>query len=88
MRAEQQYQEALTGARRKAGQERDRVLGEARKQANDLVGAARGQAKSKLEQAREAAVRAADAELASLKGQVGPVASLLVEKLTKTKVGL
>lgn len=87
-RAEQEYQVALVSARRKASSERDRVLTEARKQANDIVSAARTQAKSKMEQSREGAVRTAESELASLKGQVGSVASLLVEKLTKTRVGL
>ncbi len=87
-RAEQEYKDALVGARRKASAERERVLTEARKQANDLVGAARAQAKIKLEQSREGAVRAAETDLAALRGQVGSVASMLVEKLTRTKVGL
>lgn len=87
-RDEQAYLDALAGARRKAAAERDRILSEARGQANDIVGGARAQAKTKLEQARDAAARAAETELAGLKGQVGGVASLLVEKLTNTKVGL
>lgn len=87
-RDEQAYLESLASARRKAAAERERVLSGARVQANEVIGAARAQAKTKLEQARESAARSAEAELANLKGQVGGVASLLVEKLTKTKVGL
>jgi F0F1-type ATP synthase membrane subunit b/b' len=87
-RDEQAYVEAVAGIRRKASAERDRVLTEARGQANEVIGAARGAAKTKLEQAREAAARSAESEIANLKGQVNGVASLLVEKLTKTKVGL
>ena len=87
-RDEQQYRDALVAARRKASAERDRVLGEARKTANDAIAVARSQSKSKLEVARDAAIKSAEAEINSLRGQVGGVASLLVEKLTKTKVGL
>jgi|GEM_PF-475479 len=87
-RDEQQYRDALVAARRKASQERDRVLGDARKVSNDAVTAARSQSKSKLEVAREAALKSAEAEINNLKSQVGGVASMLVEKLTKTKVGL
>jgi F-type H+-transporting ATPase subunit b len=87
-RDEQAYVDAVAAVRRKAMAERDRVLGEARTQANGVVSGARAQAKQKLEQAREAAARSAEAELSSLKGQVGSVASLLVGKLTNTKVGL
>ncbi len=87
-RDEAQYREALTAARRKASAERDRVLGEGRRAANDAVTEARLQSKSKLEIARDSAVKSAAAEINTLKGQVGGVASLLVEKLTKTKVGL
>ena len=87
-RNEQQYSEGLTAARRKASLERDRVLGEARKAANESVAAARAQSKTKLEQARDAAVKSAEAELTALKGQVASVSAMLVEKLTKTKVGL
>ncbi len=85
---ELRYAEALVAARRKASAERDRVLGDARKAANDTVAGARAQAKTKLEQARDAAQKLAESELTSLKGQVNSMASLLVEKLTKTKVGL
>ena len=87
-RDEKHYSDALLVARRRAAQERDRMLGDARKAANESVAAARSQSKSKLEQARDSAVRSAEAELGALKGQVAGVASLLVEKLTKTKVGL
>ncbi len=87
-RDEQQYRDALVSARRKANAERDRVLGDARKVANDSVASARSQSKSKLEQARDAAAKSAESEITALKAQVGGMASLLVEKLTKTKVGL
>lgn len=87
-RNEQEYQDAILRARRKAAAERDRVLTDARKQASDLTAAARAQTKTKLEQAREGAAKNAEAELASLNSQVGSVAALLVEKLTKTRVGL
>jgi len=87
-RDEAQYRDALTAARRKASAERDRVLGEARKVANDSITEARAHSKSKLEVARDAAVKSAETEIGSLRGQVGGVAALLVEKLTKTKVGL
>jgi F-type H+-transporting ATPase subunit b len=87
-REEQQHAEAIVAARRRAAQERERVLAEARKSANESVAAARVQSKSKLELARDTAIGSAEAELASLRGQVGSVSSLLVEKLTKTKVGL
>lgn len=87
-RNEQQYRDALVSTRRKAGLERERVLGDARKAANDAVMAARSQSKTKLEQARDSALKSADAELNSLRGQVGAMSALLVEKLTKQKVGL
>jgi len=87
-RAEQEHKEAFAAARKRVVLERDRILGEGRKAASDLVASARQQSKTKLEQAREAATRTSEAELASLKGQVGTMASMLVEKLTKTRVGL
>lgn len=87
-RDEQQYAEGISAARRRAAQDREQLLAEARKSANESVAAARGQSKTRLEQARDSALRSADAELGALRGQVGPVAALLVEKLTKTKVGL
>lgn len=87
-RAEQDYAAALVAVRKKAAAERERVLAEARAQANSVVSAARTQAKSKLEQARESALRSAEAELTSLRSQVSGVSAALVEKLTKTKVGL
>lgn len=87
-RNEQQYRDALVAARKKAGSERERVLGDARKAANDTVSAARAQSKSTLEQARDAAVKTSEAEIGSLRGQVGSMSALLIEKLTKQKVGL
>ncbi len=87
-RAEGEYAEALAAARKRAAAERDRLLLEARSQAGDKMSAARRAAKMKLERAREAAARAAESDLGSLRGQVGSVAALLVEKLTKTRVGL
>ena len=87
-RAEQDYTLALAAVRKKAAVERERVLVEARAEANTVVGAARSAAKTKLEQSRESAQRAAEAELSSLRSQVSSVSGMLVEKLTKTKVGL
>lgn len=87
-RVELEYQEALKKTRALAAVERERILVEARKEANDLVDSARHSAKAKLDTAREASARSFDADLASLKSQVGSVSALLVEKLTKTKVGL
>lgn len=87
-RDELQYRDALVAARRKAALERERVLAEARKTSNDAITSARGQSKTKLEQARDAAMKSAESEITALKGQVGGMAALLVEKLTKTKVGL
>src|SRR5262245_59649556 len=62
-RSEQEHRDALVNARRRAAGERDKVLAEARKSANETVAAARAQAKTKLEQARESAQRSAEAEL-------------------------
>jgi F-type H+-transporting ATPase subunit b len=87
-RAEQDYSAALIAVRKKAALERERVLLDARNQANTVVGAARSAAKTKLEQARESAQRSAEAELASLRSQVSSVSGMLVEKLTSKKVGL
>jgi F0F1-type ATP synthase membrane subunit b/b' len=87
-RAEQDYKDALSVARKKAAQERDRVLLGARAQAAEAVGVARQQAKARLEQSREASARAAELDLNGLKSQVGSVASLLIERLTKARVGL
>jgi F0F1-type ATP synthase membrane subunit b/b' len=87
-RDEANYQEAIVAVRRKAMAERERLLGDARKSANDIVASAREQSKTKLEQARESTMKFAEAEINSLKGQVNSMAALLVEKLTKTKVGL
>ncbi|MGZ3650748.1 MAG: F0F1 ATP synthase subunit B family protein [Bdellovibrionota bacterium] len=87
-RSEKEVQDAIAAARKKAALERERVLAEARAAANELIAAARSAAKTKLEQARESAQKSAEGELAGLRGQVSGMASLLVEKLTKTKVGL
>lgn len=81
-------QEALSAARKGALGERETVLAKARKEASDSVSVARGKAKQRLDLAREASARSAEAELAALKAQVPGVSALLVEKLTKTKVGL
>lgn len=87
-RLEQQYQDSIVSARRRAFAERDRILADARKQASETVANARQAAKSKLEQTREAAQKSYENEFASLKAHVGSVTSMLVEKLTKTRVGL
>jgi len=86
--AEREYQDSLSSARKRMLAERDRILGEARKTASDIVASAREQSKTKLDGAREAAARSSESEIASLKGQVGSMADLLVQKLTKTRVGL
>ncbi len=87
-RLEGLYQEALGAARRRASGERDILLAAARKKSTDLTAEARSQAKIKMETAREQAARSAENDLNGLKSQVGPISSLLVEKLMKTKVGL
>jgi F-type H+-transporting ATPase subunit b len=87
-RAEQDYAAALVVARKGAALDRERALAEARAAANQTVGAARLQAKQKLERAREAAQVSAKLELESLRGQVAGISGALVEKLTKTRVGL
>lgn len=85
---EAQYQEALSGVRKRAFTEREGVLNGARKQGTELIAQARGQAKAKLEQARDASARLAETELASLKPQASPISALLVNKLMNNKVGL
>ena len=87
-RLETQYKEAMATSRKKAAGERDALLVAARKEASAVVAQARVKAKEKIEQAREGAAKSADSELAGLKSQVGAISSLLVEKLTHTKVGL
>lgn len=87
-RLETEYQEVLSAARKRAAVEREALLAGARKQSTDAVAAARAQAKTKLEQAREAAAKSSEAEFAGLKGQVGSISSLLVNKLMNNKVGL
>jgi F-type H+-transporting ATPase subunit b len=87
-RLEAEYQEVLSAARKRANSERESLLAAARKQGSEDVAAARAQAKVKLEQAREAAEKSSAAEFAGLKGQVGSISSLLVNKLMSNKVGL
>jgi F-type H+-transporting ATPase subunit b len=87
-RLETQAQEALSAARKKAFAEREAILSVARKDANDLVAKAREQAKGKLDGAREAAAKSANAEIANLKPQVASISGMLVQKLMNTKVGL
>lgn len=87
-RLEAQYQESLSAVRKKAQAERETLLTGARGESTKLVSAAREKAKARVEQAREAAARNAEAELTSLKAQVGSISSLLVEKLAQTKVGI
>jgi F0F1-type ATP synthase membrane subunit b/b' len=87
-RLESEYQEGLMGARRKAAAERDVLLAEARKQGAETVAHARAQAKTKLEQAREAAAKSAESELTGLRAQVSPISAALVNKLMNNKVGL
>jgi F-type H+-transporting ATPase subunit b len=83
-----QYQEVLSAARKKAFAEREALLATARKLGSDQVSAAREEAKVKLDQAREASEKSSEAELSGLRGQVGSISGLLVDKLMNTKVGL
>lgn len=85
---EAQYQDALTAARKKAFAEREVALAAARKLGADQISVAREEAKVKLDQARAAAAKSSEAELAGLKAQVGPISGMLVDKLMNTKVGL
>lgn len=87
-RLEQAREETLLAARKRAGAQRDAVLAQARKEANELVSKARDEAKQKLEKSRESAQKSSETELASLKAQVGGLSSMLVQKLTNTRVGL
>jgi F0F1-type ATP synthase membrane subunit b/b' len=87
-RLEQEREASLVAARKKAFAHRDSVLVQARKEANDTVSRARDEAKSKLDKSRELAQKSAESELSNLKTQVGGLSTMLVEKLTKTRVGL
>jgi F-type H+-transporting ATPase subunit b len=87
-RLEAEYRDVLSAARKRAGGERESLLAAARKQGAETVASARAQSKAKLEQAREAAAKSSESELAGLKGQVGSISSLLVDKLMSNKVGL
>jgi len=88
LRAEAEYGASMSAARKKAAVERERLLLEAREQANEIVGVARAQAKTKLDQARESNLHASELELSAMRTHVGEVSAMLVEKLTKTKVGI
>lgn len=88
LRLEQERDAALSAARKKAASHRDSVLAGARKDATATVASAREEAKMKLEKTRESAQKGAESELNSLKSQVGGLSTMLVEKLTKTQVGL
>ena len=87
-RLESEHQEKIAAARKQAAIEREKILAEARKSAAAVVATARDQAKAKLEGAREASASEAKKDLDGLRAQISPFASLLVEKLMKTKVGL
>lgn len=87
-RLEADYQNALAAARKRANAEREELLAKTRKESSDAVAAARAQSKIKLEQARESAARSSEAELSGLRGQVGSISALLVNKLMNNKVGL
>lgn len=87
-RLEQDYQEKISAARKRAGAERDQLLVAARKDGNEIIARAREEAKTKLEQSRTQSEKEAGGELATLRGQVDAVAGQLVQKLTHTKVGL
>jgi len=85
---EAQYQEVLSGARKRAYAEREVLLVAARKEGTEQVAASREKAKIKLEQARASAVKSSEVELAGLESQVAPISAMLVDKLMNTKVGL
>jgi F0F1-type ATP synthase membrane subunit b/b' len=87
-RLEAQYAEAWAAMKKKTAAEKDQIVSVGRKEAAGITGAAREQAKEKMNKAREESAKSFAAEIASLKQQVGSISSLLMEKLTKTKVGL
>ncbi|RYZ97743.1 MAG: hypothetical protein EOP11_21620 [Proteobacteria bacterium] len=87
-RLEIQYQDSLSAVRKKAHAEREALLADARNNSTKLVADAREKAKVRVEGARALAAKSSEAELDSLRGQVGSVSALLVEKLTQTKVGI
>lgn len=85
---ESQHAEAWEAMKKKMTTEKDQILSAARKEAAGIIGAAREQAKEKLNKAREQSAKSFAEEISSLKQQVGSISNLLMEKLTKTKVGL
>jgi len=87
-RKESEYAEKISVAKKKAAQEREKILAEARAQSNKLVEAARAQAKTRIEKARNEAQSQAEKDLGALKEHAGALAKVFVEKLTKARVGL
>lgn len=88
IRMEEERASTLNAAKKVAAQNKDNVLAHARQQAGEIVTKARNEAKTKLEQARESTEKGVESELSSLKSQVADLSKMLVEKLTKTQVGL
>ena len=87
-RLESEAAKASPAAGKKAMAEREAILAGARKEGSEMVASARLQAKQKIDQARASSAKSAEADLSALKAQVDSVSTLLVEKLTKAKVGL
>jgi F0F1-type ATP synthase membrane subunit b/b' len=87
-RLEREYQERIVATRKRVSSEREKILADARKDGAGFIAKSRDESKVKLEKSRELAAKESSAELANLQAQIGPVTALLVEKLTKVKVGL
>jgi F-type H+-transporting ATPase subunit b len=87
-RLEKEYENSAVAMRKRAFAEREALLTAARKESTVVVAAAREKAKARMDLARETTAKDYEAELASLKSQVGPVSSLLADRLAQTKVGI
>lgn len=87
-RLEKKTAEEMLGVRKRAAQEREKILLVARQEGGATVAAARERAKKGVEAARLEAQAVERADIEGLRTQVGAVSALLVEKLTKSKVGL
>jgi len=85
---EAEYGAKRREAQRKISASRDKIISTARGEAAEMLGGARKEAKSHMEASRESAQRESQNALRELEPQIKNVASLLVEKLTKERVGL
>ena len=86
--AEKESDAAMAAARKSAATEKDKILNAARAAAATDVAKAREQAKKELEAVRAVTEKEISVEMTALKQQSGAISALLVEKLTKTKVGI